>query len=242
MRCANSNPGTAPATVSGEVHALSHCAHCAWEGRGDRLIHESGDRPSTSHDDKPRWAAGNGDVHLSNSIQGAIAGGRGWSSREPVRPARTRAVIGATSDPNGCCCRALACVVLSTLALSSTAAAAGVLELDEVVVTGSRPESVWQQPRSVAVITRADIERGTSGNLVDLLAREANVNLRSFFGNDKSAGVDIRGMGDTFVSNVLVLVDGVRINASDLSGADFASIPLDQIERVEIVRGANAVR
>lgn len=116
------------------------------------------------------------------------------------------------------------------------------LELDEVLVTGSRAQSAWALPRSAAVITAADIERGTSSNLVDLLAHEANVNLRSFFGNDKFASLDIRGMGDTSLSNVLVLIDGVKINPDDLSGADFSSIPLDQIERIEVIRGANAVR
>lgn len=114
--------------------------------------------------------------------------------------------------------------------------------LDELVVTGSHVDTAWATPRSVAVITTADIARGTSTNLVDLLAHEANVNLRSFFGNDKFTTVDIRGMGETAGSNVLVLIDGVRINAVDLSGADFSSIPLDQIERIEVVRGANTVR
>ena len=114
--------------------------------------------------------------------------------------------------------------------------------LDELVVTGSHVESAWATPRSVTVITAADIARSTSSNLVDVLAHEANVNLRSFFGNDKFATIDIRGMGDTASSNVLVLIDGVRINAVDLSGADFSSIPLDQIERIEVVRGANTVR
>ena len=116
------------------------------------------------------------------------------------------------------------------------------LELDEVVVTGSHVETAWATPRSVAIITAADIARGTSTNLVDLLAHEANVNLRSFFGSDKFATIDIRGMGDTAGSNVLVLIDGVRINEVDSSGTDFSSIPLDQIERIEVVRGANTVR
>ncbi|MEQ8234590.1 MAG: TonB-dependent receptor [Gammaproteobacteria bacterium] len=115
-------------------------------------------------------------------------------------------------------------------------------EMEEIVVTATREARVWEMPRSVAVITADDIARSTTGNIVDLLAREANVNLRSFFGHDKFAGVDIRGMGDTFSSNVLVLVDGVRLNEVDLSGADFSSIPLDQIERIEVIRGANAVR
>ncbi len=127
-------------------------------------------------------------------------------------------------------------------ASASIAGEANHLELDEVLVTGTRVESAWDLPRSVTVITAADIERGTSSNLIDLLAHEANVNLRSFYGNDKFASLDIRGMGDTSVSNVLVLIDGVKINAEDLSGADFSSIPLDQVERIEVVRGANAVR
>ena len=114
--------------------------------------------------------------------------------------------------------------------------------LDELVVTGTHVETAWATPRSVTVINAADIARATSNNLVDLLAQEANVNLRSLFGNDKFATIDIRGMGDTAGSNVLVLIDGVRINAVDLSGTDFSSIPLDQIERIEVVRGANTVR
>ena len=114
--------------------------------------------------------------------------------------------------------------------------------LDEVIVTGLRSAPAALVPRSVSVITQDDIRLAPSSTLVELLAREANVNLRSLTGNDKLAGVDIRGMGDTYTSNVVVLVDGVRLNSPDLQGADFSSVALDQIERIEIVRGANAVR
>ena len=91
-------------------------------------------------------------------------------------------------------------------------------------------------------ITADDIELLPSSNIVDLLAREANLNLRSTLGNAKFSGVDIRGQGDAYSSNVQVLVDGIRLNAADLSGADYSSVPLDQIERVEVIRGANSVR
>lgn len=115
-------------------------------------------------------------------------------------------------------------------------------EMEEVVVTASRlEETVAQSPRNVTVITSEDIDQASSNNVVDLLAREANVQLRSFYGHDKSARVDIRGMGETSHSNVIVLVDGLRLNAPDLSGPDFSSVPLDQIERIEVVRGANSV-
>jgi len=116
------------------------------------------------------------------------------------------------------------------------------LELDEIVVTAARVEEpVMQVPRNVTVITSEDIEQAPSNNIVDLLNREAGINLRSLFGSDKQAVVDIRGMGATAASNVVVMVDGVRMNSPDLSGVDFSTIPLEMIERIEIVRGAGSV-
>jgi len=114
--------------------------------------------------------------------------------------------------------------------------------VEEIITIGVRERRLAELPRSATVITAEDIALQPSTNIVDLLSREANLNLRSVSGNDKFSGVDIRGQGDTYSSNVLVMVDGVRLNAADLSGADFSSVPLEQIERVEVIRGANAVR
>ena len=115
-------------------------------------------------------------------------------------------------------------------------------ELDEIVVTASgSPVQIEDTPKNVTVITSRDIEQATSASLADLLTREANVNLRSVSGNDKNAVVDVRGMGDTSVSNVVVMVDGYRMNSASMSGPDLSSIPLDQVERIEIVRGSGAV-
>ena len=115
-------------------------------------------------------------------------------------------------------------------------------ELDEIVVTASRiDEPINDIPRNVTLITSGDIEQAPGNSIVDLIARESGLHLRGFFGNDKQAVIDIRGMGDTAPSNVVVMVDGVRLNSPDLTGSDFSSIPLDQVERIEIVRGAGSV-
>jgi iron complex outermembrane receptor protein len=115
-------------------------------------------------------------------------------------------------------------------------------EMEEVVVTATMiEEPIREIPKNVTVITKEDIEQASSNNVVDLLAREANLNLLSFFGTDKKASVDIRGFGTTGVSNVVVMVDGFRLNPPDLAGPDFSSVPLDQIERIEIVRGGGSV-
>jgi iron complex outermembrane receptor protein len=115
-------------------------------------------------------------------------------------------------------------------------------EMEEVVVTASRQEEeIRETARNVTVITAEDIAQATSNFVPELLSREANVSLRSLFGTDKNAGVDVRGMGETSNSNVLVLVDGFRLNSPDLAGPDFSVIPINEIERIEIVRGANSV-
>ena len=129
-----------------------------------------------------------------------------------------------------------------TTSASSTAQDNNRFESDLIVVTATKlAEPVRDIPRNVTIITAQDIQQASSKNIVDLLAREAGLTLRSPFGSDKQAVVDIRGMGDTAVSNVIVMVDGIKINSPDLTGPDFSSIPLDQVERIEIVRGAGSV-
>jgi len=115
-------------------------------------------------------------------------------------------------------------------------------EMEEVVVTATRIEDeIRNVPRNVTVITAEDIAQAPSNYVPDLLSRETDVNLQSFYGTDKQAVVDIRGMGETASSNVLVMVDGFRLNPPDLAGPDFSAIAIDEIERIEIVRGAASV-
>ncbi|MGO8990726.1 MAG: TonB-dependent receptor [bacterium] len=114
--------------------------------------------------------------------------------------------------------------------------------LEEVVVTATRDtEEIRKIPANVTVITKEEIGHSNAQNVVDLLRNEADIQVEDYFGNGKSAVVDIRGLGETGLLNTLVLVDGRRVNAIDLSGVDWTQIPLDQVERIEIVRGASSV-
>lgn len=136
--------------------------------------------------------------------------------------------------------RALASV-LCLLALQAYADEA--FRLDEIVISApSADDTLRAVPHGVSVITADDIERAGAQGMGELLSREAGLNLQSYFGRDKGATADMRGLGATAVSNVLVLVDGVRLNADDLSGADLSSVSLSQVERIEVLRGAGAVR
>lgn len=125
----------------------------------------------------------------------------------------------------------------------AVAAAPATDALPEVTVTGTRgPEPLSRQTNNVTVITAQDIARSTATDVSSLLAAEANLSVQNFYGNDKKTSVDLRGMGDTAVSNVLVIVDGERLNETDLSGADLSTVSLSQVERIEVIRGGGGVR
>ncbi|MDR2092416.1 MAG: TonB-dependent receptor [Azoarcus sp.] len=118
----------------------------------------------------------------------------------------------------------------------------GETQLDTVVVTATPDDTAQTMPHHLDIIRREDIEASTAQTVGELLSLLPNMHLRSYDGNDRDASIDIRGMGDTAVSNVVVLVDGVRLNEIDMSGADLTTIPLTQIERIEILRSGGAVR
>lgn len=96
-------------------------------------------------------------------------------------------------------------------------------------------------PASVTVIDREQIERSVSSNLLDLLRNQAGLQIRDTMGDGNRAALSLRGFGENAMNNTLVLVDGRRLNQPTLSGPDLNSVPLANIERIEIIRGAGTV-
>ena len=108
----------------------------------------------------------------------------------------------------------------------------------EVIVSATRvPETVDATLASVTVITREEIERAQAPDLLSLLRRVAGVDLARTGGTGQSTGLFLRG---TASNQSLVLVDGVRVASSNSGLFDFAHLPPDQVERIEIVRGPRA--
>jgi len=116
------------------------------------------------------------------------------------------------------------------------------ITLPEVVVTATRTASeIEKVPAGITVITHEDIKNSNAGSIPDLLSSGEGIVVRNLQGNGKNAQVDLRGYGETGPYNTLVLVDGRRVNGIDLSGVDWTQIPIDQVERIEIVRGTGTV-
>ena len=112
---------------------------------------------------------------------------------------------------------------------------AGDIELDKIVVTPSRiEESYGDTCRNVDVVTSKDIESSGSGNVAEALTDITSVNMRDYGGPGASKTIRMRG---STASQVLVLVDGRPVNNPRDGETDLNSIPLDNIERIEVVHG-----
>jgi len=112
---------------------------------------------------------------------------------------------------------------------------------DKIVVTPYRyGETLSKTASSVSVITAGEIRSSNGQSVVDMLRPVPGVIVRDWYGNGSTATVDMGGFGEQAALNVLVLVDGRRINNVDLSGVDWNQIPLDQVERIEVIRGGSA--
>lgn len=107
--------------------------------------------------------------------------------------------------------------------------------LDEVVVTATRTEQALTQTLSHAtVISRKDIEDSQATDVPALLKNLAGVEVYQSGGIGKQSSLFLRG---TNSSHTLVLLDGVRINSATTGATQIDQLMLDQIERIEVVRG-----
>jgi iron complex outermembrane receptor protein len=110
--------------------------------------------------------------------------------------------------------------------------------MEEVVVAATRyEEKISAVPANITVITEGDIANSTAKDIPSILRTQVGIHVTDVMGNRRNYRVDLRGFGETAQSNTLVLVDGRRINQADLSGTDWALIPLDRVKRIEIIRG-----
>ena len=115
--------------------------------------------------------------------------------------------------------------------------------MEEVVVTATRNEETKRRvPSNVTVITAQEISESGATNITDLLKTRANIHIRELNGNASQVMVDLRGMGgDNPYGKTLVLLDGRRMNRVDMTSVNWLQVPLQLIERIEVVRGTNTV-
>jgi iron complex outermembrane receptor protein len=114
---------------------------------------------------------------------------------------------------------------------------------EDQVVTAKRTESdLVKTPAGVTVLGRPEIEQSGAHSMVDLLQGRAGVFVTKSSSTPQDSIVEVRGFnnGGGNGQRLLVLVDGRKVNSVTGSQTDWASIPLENVEKIEILRGPSA--
>ncbi|MGB3067739.1 MAG: TonB-dependent receptor [Ottowia sp.] len=138
-----------------------------------------------------------------------------------------------------------ACWLLPWLAIASVQAqesevpSAEAPSLKPVVITATRTErEIDETPVRTEVVTREEIERTNASTLKQALENVPGLQLREVLGK---SGYELSLQGLS-ADQVLVLIDGLPITASTSSTVDLSQYLLDDVERIEVVKGASSAQ
>jgi vitamin B12 transporter len=110
--------------------------------------------------------------------------------------------------------------------------------LERVVVTATRtPQVLSSVLADISVVDRDDIQRSGAFGVADLLARLPGIEFARNGGPGTTTSLFIRG---SETRHTAVYIDGVRVDSQSTGGVVWEQIPLDQIERIEVLRGPAA--
>lgn len=129
------------------------------------------------------------------------------------------------------------------LAFTPTVFAADNIKLDDITVKANRFERKDTETTYASEVhTEAQIQASGATTLYDFLAQQTSLNLSANFGNKATPSVNLRGFGgENGYQNVVITVDGQRLNNVDMAPQLLAGIPLGNVERIEISKGSGSV-
>jgi vitamin B12 transporter len=132
----------------------------------------------------------------------------------------------------------LSVVSLALCALLPAAHAQTVAQLQPVVVTATRTEQPLTDVLSdVSVVGREAIERSGASTVADVLSRLPGVELTRYGGSASVTSLYVRGAE---TRHTLLMIDGVRVDSQSTGGPAWHTVPLEQVDRIEVLRGPAA--
>ncbi|MBQ4799601.1 TonB-dependent receptor [Pseudoalteromonas sp. MMG006] len=110
--------------------------------------------------------------------------------------------------------------------------------IEKITVTANKFEqSINDVLASVNVIDRAEIDASNIRDLPTLLSKQVGFQINPNGGFGQNTGVSLRGTGS---GDTLILIDGVRTGSATLGQKALSNVPLNSIERIEIIKGSRA--
>ena len=115
----------------------------------------------------------------------------------------------------------------------------------EITVTASKLINNSMTGSSTVILSKNDIQKYPGASLPEIISKVPGISFKDLYGSTgfgSYQSIDLRGFADTSMSNTLILLNGHKLSNIDLSadGADLANIPINSIERIEIIKGNSA--
>ncbi|HEY1043483.1 MAG TPA: TonB-dependent receptor [Telluria sp.] len=111
-----------------------------------------------------------------------------------------------------------------------------------VTVTGARfAADPGFAPPGATIITADEIRRAGVADANEAIRKLGAVTGRQSLDGSPDFALDLRGFGANSVQNMVVMLDGVRMSDAELGNSNLANIPVETIERIEIIRGGASV-
>ncbi len=129
------------------------------------------------------------------------------------------------------------------LAFATPIFAAENFNLDDVVVKANRIEHKDTETTYASEIhTSKQIEDSGAATLYDFLAQHSSLNILSNYGNKATPSINLRGFGgENGAQNIVITLDGQRLNNVDGQAQLLGAIPLSSIDKIEISKGSGSV-
>jgi len=114
--------------------------------------------------------------------------------------------------------------------------------LEPLIVSATRWESVGiPTASSISVISAEEINNSGAKTIAELLRARSGVQINDQYGDGSRTSVSMRGFGANAQSNSLIMLDGRRLNNTDLAAPFLRTIALKDVERIEIIQGSSTV-
>ena len=115
----------------------------------------------------------------------------------------------------------------------------------EITVTASKLINNSMTGSSTIILSKNDIQKYPGASLPEIISKVPGISFKDLYGTTGFGSyqtIDVRGFADTSSSNTLILLNGHKLSNIDLSpgDTDLVNIPVNSIERIEIIKGNSA--
>ena len=113
------------------------------------------------------------------------------------------------------------------------------LRTPPVLVGAVEPGALPEDPTAFTTVVEMDAYAGEARTIPEIVGDTVGVQVRNFGGPGDPSEISIRGSS---ANQVVVLLDGVRLNSAQSGAVDLSTIPRDLVERIEISRGGGSIQ